>query len=77
MSRATIILCSENLFKDINIDMAETTHIPDGTEPDSEKECRRYERVIAGLGGIDLQLLGLGHNGHIGFNEPDSLRLPR
>ena len=61
----------ENLFKDINIDMA-NTNIPDGTEPDSEKECLRYERVIAGLGGIDLQLLGLGHNGHIGFNEPDS-----
>ena len=58
-----------NLFKDINIDM-KNTNIPDGTEPDSEKECKRYEKVVKDLGGIDLQLLGLGHNGHIGFNEP-------
>ena len=40
-------------------------------EPDAEKECSHYEEVLAGLGGVDLQLLGLGHNGHIGFNEPD------
>lgn len=46
------------------------THIPDGMEPDAKKECLRYDRVIRKLGGIDLQLLGLGHNGHIGFNEP-------
>lgn len=39
--------------------------------PDAEKECSHYEEVLAGLGGVDLQLLGLGHNGHIGFNEPD------
>ncbi len=58
-----------NLFKDVNIDI-ENTNIPDGTEPDSKKECERYEKVISDLGGIDLQLLGLGHNGHIGFNEP-------
>ena len=38
---------------------------------DAEKECSHYEEVLAGLGGVDLQLLGLGHNGHIGFNEPD------
>ena len=60
----------ENLFKHVNINMADT-NIPNGMEPDSEKECLRYEQVIADLGGIDLQLLGLGHNGHIGFNEPD------
>jgi glucosamine-6-phosphate deaminase len=60
-----------NFFKDININM-ENTNIPDGTEPDSKKECDRYNQVIADLGGIDLQLLGLGHNGHIGFNEPDA-----
>ena len=60
----------ENLFKHVNINMADT-NIPNGMEPDSEKECIRYEQVIADLGGIDLQLLGLGHNGHIGFNEPD------
>lgn len=58
-----------NLFKDINIDM-ENTNVPDGTEPDSEKECARYEAVVESMGGVDLQLLGLGHNGHIGFNEP-------
>ena len=59
-----------NLFKHININMA-CTNVPDGTQPDSDKECSRYEDVIKSLGGIDLQLLGLGHNGHIGFNEPD------
>lgn len=59
-----------NLFKHININM-ENTNVPDGTEPDSDKECARYEKVIEAYGGIDLQLLGLGHNGHIGFNEPD------
>jgi len=59
-----------NLFKHININM-ENTNVPDGTEPDSEKECSRYENVIEAYGGVDLQLLGFGHNGHIGFNEPD------
>lgn len=59
-----------NLFNHVNIDLA-NTNIPDGTEPDSDKECTRYNKVIEDLGGIDLQLLGLGFNGHIGFNEPD------
>lgn len=59
-----------NLFKHVNINLAKT-NIPDGTEPDSDKECARYNGVIESLGGIDLQLLGLGNNGHIGFNEPD------
>ena len=59
----------DNLFKSVNI-KEENTNIPDGTEPDSAKECARYEAVIRALGGVDLQLLGLGHNGHIGFNEP-------
>lgn len=59
----------ENLFKHVNI-KEENTNIPDGTEPDAEKECARYEEVVRSLGGVDLQLLGLGHNGHIGFNEP-------
>lgn len=58
-----------NLFKHININM-DNTNVPDGTEPDSGKECARYEKVIEACGGVDLQLLGLGHNGHIGFNEP-------
>lgn len=59
----------ENLFNHINID-AERTFIPDGLNPDAEAECERYDHVIEQLGGIDLQLLGVGHNGHIGFNEP-------
>ena len=59
----------ENLFKHVNI-KEENTNIPDGTEPDAAKECARYENVVHELGGVDLQLLGLGHNGHIGFNEP-------
>ncbi len=58
-----------NLFYGINIDLKKT-NIPNGMEPDSEKECSRYDQVIREMGGIDLQLLGLGHNGHIGFNEP-------
>ena len=59
----------DNLFDHINIDPA-NVNLPDGMEPDSDKECARYEALIASLGGIDLQLLGIGHNGHIGFNEP-------
>ena len=59
-----------NLFRHVNIDLAKT-NIPDGTEPDSDKECSRYNSVIEKIGGIDMQLLGLGNNGHIGFNEPD------
>lgn len=58
-----------NLFKHINIDMA-NTNVPDGTEPDSEIACSKYNKIIESVGGIDLQLLGIGHNGHIGFNEP-------
>ena len=59
----------ENLFNHININ-PENTNIPNGLEEDSEKECSRYDNVISTLGGIDLQLLGIGRNGHIGFNEP-------
>lgn len=59
----------QNLFDQVNVN-PESTHLPDGMEPDSEKECARYEELIHSLGGVDLQLLGLGHNGHIGFNEP-------
>ena len=57
------------LFDRVNID-PERTNVPNGMEPDAEKECGRYEELIRSLGGVDLQLLGLGHNGHIGFNEP-------
>ncbi|MCI9228086.1 MAG: glucosamine-6-phosphate deaminase [Dorea sp.] len=59
----------DNLFDKVNIDPA-NTNLPDGMEPDSDQECARYEDLIRSLGGVDLQLLGLGHNGHIGFNEP-------
>lgn len=59
----------KHLFDRVNIDPA-NTNLPNGMEMDSEKECRRYENLIHSLGGIDFQLLGLGHNGHIGFNEP-------
>lgn len=60
----------DNLFDHVNIDLA-NTNIPDGMNADGVSECARYDQVIADLGGIDLQLLGLGINGHIGFNEPD------
>ena len=59
----------QHLFDRVNID-PERTNLPNGMEPDAEKECGRYEELIRSLGGVDLQLLGLGHNGHIGFNEP-------
>ena len=59
----------QNLFKDINIDL-NNTNVPNGMEADSEKECERYNKVIESMNGVDIQLLGLGHNGHIGFNEP-------
>lgn len=58
-----------NLFDHVNID-TRNTNIPNGMDPDANKECSRYDSVIRGLGGVDLQLLGLGANGHIGFNEP-------
>ena len=59
----------QNLFDHVNIP-AENTHLPNGMEPDSQKECQEYTNLIQSLGGVDLQLLGIGHNGHIGFNEP-------
>lgn len=59
----------DNLFNHVNIDPAHT-NVPDGMESDADAECARYETLIQSLGGVDLQLLGLGHNGHIGFNEP-------
>ncbi len=57
-----------NLFNHVNIDL-KNTNVPSGISGDGE--CQRYDKLIADLGGIDLQLLGLGVNGHIGFNEPD------
>lgn len=58
-----------NLFNHVNINKNHT-FVPDGLEKDSDKACSEYNHIITREGGIDLQLLGLGHNGHIGFNEP-------
>ena len=58
-----------NFFEHINI-RPDHTFVPDGMEADSEKACLAHEEVIRTLGGVNLQLLGLGNNGHIGFNEP-------
>ena len=59
----------EEFFNKVNIPL-ENTHIPDGKNDDLEAEVANYEKIIADLGGIDLQVLGVGRNGHIGFNEP-------
>lgn len=60
---------NKNLFEKINIKM-ENTNVPNGCAADIEAECKRYDALIEDLGGIDLQLLGIGLDGHIGFNEP-------
>ncbi len=61
---------NQHFFSHVNINPL-NTNVPNGLANDPEEECIRYEKLIADLGGIDLQLLGIGHNGHIGFNEPD------
>ena len=61
----------KNLFKHINI-AKENVHIPDGNAQDIPRFCREYEEQISAAGGIDLQVLGIGTDGHIGFNEPSS-----
>lgn len=60
---------NHHLFQQVNID-PRNTHLPDGTATDLEGECARYEALIHRFGGIDLQLLGIGRAGHLGFNEP-------
>ncbi len=60
---------NQHLFDRVNIDPA-GTHVPDGMASDLKAESARYERLIEAAGGIDLQLLGIGEDGHIGFNEP-------
>ena len=62
----------DNLFSQVNIDL-KNTNIPNAAAKNIDAECRRYDSLIGSLGGIDLQLLGLGNNGHIGFNEPDEI----
>ena len=64
-----------NLFDHVNIDQA-NCNIPSGLTDDPEAECANYDKLIAALGGTDLQLLGMGPNGHIGFNEPDEVFIP-
>ena len=60
----------ENFFDHINIDL-NNTHVPDGSNPDAAAACSEYDKIVADAGYPDLQLLGIGNNGHIGFNEPD------
>lgn len=62
----------DNLFNHVNVDFAKL-NIPNGEVTDVEKECSAYEEKIKNAGGIDLQLLGIGLNGHIGFNEPEEV----
>lgn len=61
---------NHHLFQHININKS-NTHFPNGMEEDAQKECERYNQVLDDMCGIDMQLLGLGNNGHIGFNEPN------
>jgi glucosamine-6-phosphate deaminase len=63
---------NNNLFEKINIDITRT-FVPNGCADDLEAECKSYDALIESLGGIDLQLLGIGLDGHIGFNEPDEV----
>lgn len=59
----------DNFFSHVNV-KAENIHLPDGMNSNAEQECSGYDAIIHKVGGIDLQLLGIGHDGHIGFNEP-------
>ncbi|VYU14328.1 glucosamine-6-phosphate deaminase [Clostridium tertium] len=61
---------NDNLFNHINIDK-KNTYVPNGLAENIEAECKNYDAKIAELGGTDVQLLGIGNNGHIAFNEPD------
>ena len=66
---------NHQLFDHVNIDKART-YVPDGTVKDADAFCREYEAKIDALGGVDVQVLGIGRNGHIGFNEPDDDLIP-
>ncbi len=59
----------KNLFDSVNL-KKDASNLPDGSNPDADAECVRYEKLVESLGYADLQLLGIGRNGHIGFNEP-------
>ena len=60
---------NENLFSHVNVDLSRT-FVPDGAATDPDEACRRYEEILASVGQVDIQVLGIGQNGHIGFNEP-------
>ena len=60
---------NQHLYSKVNL-RPENIHIPNGSAPDPEAECAAYDAAIEANGGIDLQVLGIGQNGHIGFNEP-------
>lgn len=62
---------NKNLFSHINVNI-EKTFVPNGLAKNLEVECKEYDKKIIELGGIDIQLLGVGNNGHIAFNEPDN-----
>lgn len=66
---------NKNLFDHVNIDMAKT-NVPNGAAPDGNAEAERYEAYVRSLGGADIQVLGIGRNGHIAFNEPDTELVP-
>ena len=59
----------QNLFQHINLPL-DSTHLPNGMAPNSQAECKNYDLMIEKAGGVDFQILGIGHDGHIGFNEP-------
>ena len=63
---------TDNLFSHVDIKM-ENTHVPNGLADAAAAECLRYDSLMEELGGVDIQLLGMGHNGHIGFNEPSDV----
>lgn len=70
-SQSYAYFMSKNLFDNIDI-MPENTHLPSGISTDPSIECERYDRLLDRIGRVDIQLLGIGHNGHIAFNEPDT-----
>ncbi len=59
----------KHFFEHVNV-RPDHIHVPDGSNPDAEAACKEYDQIIHNVGGIDLQLLGIGVDGHIGFNEP-------
>ncbi len=66
---------NKNLFDKVNIDKSRT-NVPNGAAPSGEEEAKRYEAYVRSLGGADIQVLGIGRNGHIAFNEPDTELVP-